>query len=159
MVGAQEGFVPAGGYSQVAGVVLRKKRRPRRWIALSVLGVILLLVCGGCGLLLVVNLPSAAKTLDAFCADIKNRDGQEAFNLLSDDLKKQLDNASFVAAVNTGKITGCKHSVPSVSGDNADAQVIFSASDGSTQQESSHLIPDSNDNGIWKISSLQASKA
>ncbi len=138
---------------QTPAVAPQKKGRKRLWITLAAVVVVLLLAAGA---LVYVNLPTPAKALDAFCSNVRSKHGDAAFDLFSDAIKNQastLGRQVFVAAVNKGQIVGCTHSSPTTSNDNADAQLILTAVDGSTQTDNVHLVPDSG--GAWKISNLQ----
>jgi hypothetical protein len=149
---------PLPGYAPQVSVEapVQKKSRKGLWISLGVVAAVLVLACGICGALVYVNLPTPAKALDAFCLDVKNKEGDAAFNLFSDSVKSQAPNGgqTFIVAVNQGQVVGCTHTVPITSGESAQAQMSLTAINGSTQVDNVHLATDSN--GDWKISFLQA---
>ena len=154
----QSALPPQPGYAPQVSAEVPPQKRSRKglWISLGVIAAVLVLACSICGALVYVNLPTPAKTLDAFCTDVKNKDGAGAFNLFSDSIRSQTPNGgqAFIAAVNQGQVIGCTHTVPTTSGEIAQAQMSLTASNGSTQVDNVRLATDAN--GEWKISFLQA---
>jgi FHA domain len=149
----QPGFFPT--YQPASGEPVLKKKDRKLWINLGVIAGVLVLLILACAVLLFVNAPTANKTLDAFCTNIKHEDGQAASRLFSDDfLKSQADGVtSFVTVVDSGQIPNCTHTPATTSDQSAQAQLVLTTNDGSIQKDNVRLTTDSN--GNWKIADLQ----
>ncbi|HEY4389618.1 MAG TPA: hypothetical protein VGN34_34690, partial [Ktedonobacteraceae bacterium] len=122
---------------------------------------VIFLVLGGsiAGILLSFIRPTPTSTLDAFCSDVRNKNGLDAFNLLSDGLKSQStdERTLFISAINSGQIIGCSHSSPMILDRAANAELTFTASGGRSQTVTVLLILDSR--GAWKINRVQIIQA
>jgi hypothetical protein len=125
------------------------------WVIGGVLAIVLALVGIVLGVLFFLNLPTPARTLDAFCTDIQSKKGQDAFNLLSDGLQRRSLSGRelFISVINSGQIVNCTHSSPVASDNNASARLTLTVSGGQSQTDTVLLIVDHG--GGWKISRLQ----
>ncbi len=124
----------------------QKKSRRGLWIMLSIIGVVLLVGLTAGGILFFLNLPSPAKTLDAYCNALRNGDTQTAYNQFSSKYQNKTPSSEIVFK---NKVTSCTYSSPDTSGDNATSTVTLGYEGGGTSGDSATLIQDGS-NG-WRI--------
>ena len=104
------------------------------------------------GLFYLSTLPTPAKTLDAFCTALQNKDYQTAYNQLSDTAKSGYPETQF--AKDFSVISTCVPDFPDTQTDqNATAIIIFANASGQTVKDKAFLIKDSN--GDWKIDTIK----
>jgi hypothetical protein len=119
-----------------------------RWIILgSIVG--FLVVC--IGLIAIIynnNLSTPAKTLDAFCNDLKNQDYLSAYNQYSSGLQFSITEDSFQQTF-TGQT--CTYSVGGPSGTRVTGELVFTAPNGST---GTYTVPLVLENNTWKIDAI-----
>ncbi|HTK07357.1 MAG TPA: FHA domain-containing protein [Ktedonobacteraceae bacterium] len=136
-----------------------QKSHKMLWIIVGAAVIFLVLLGSIVGILFSLNRSTPARTLDAFCSDVRNKNGRDAFNLLSDGLKSQStdERTLFISAINSGQITGCSYSSPTISDSDANAELTFTAIGGRSQTVTVLLILDSR--GVWKINRVQIIQA
>lgn len=130
--------------------VARPKSRRGLWIALGIIGGVLLI---GIVLFAVIaaNVSTPTKTLNAFCSALKSGDYQTAYNQLTSSLQSQLGTeAVFAAAFSSngqlGKITDC--TVSNVNDSAGTGTITYTFAGGRTLVDDYVLIQENN---TWKI--------
>jgi serine/threonine protein kinase/limonene-1,2-epoxide hydrolase len=96
----------------------------------------------------VTNLP--AKTLDAFCSALEQRNYQMAYMLTSNAFQGGYPESKF--ASDFSAVTSCTYDTASVSGGNVTANMTLGVGSGQTLPVTAFLIKDST--GAWKIDNL-----
>jgi predicted component of type VI protein secretion system len=130
-----------------------KKSRRGLWITLGVIGAVLVLLCIAFSVLVVANLPTPAKTLDAFCNALTSGDNHTAYTQFSSNFQRQVSEPAFTQVVSQDKITTCAHGTPNESGNSAKTTLKLVHKSTITNNDVVTLIKDSN--GDWKIDNLQ----
>ncbi len=133
--------------------VARPKSRRGLWIALGVIGGVLLI---GIVLFVVIaaNVSTPTKTLNAFCNALKSSDYQTAYNQLSSNQQSQETESQFAAAASTngtlGRVTDC--TVSNVNDSAGTGTISYTVSSGQSVVADYTLIKE---NGTWKINAQQ----
>ncbi len=151
---APQPISPAGMPGYAAPVpVTRPRSRRGLWIALGVIGGVLLIAI----ILFAViaaNVSTPTKTLNAFCNALKSGDYQTAYNQLSSGLQSRVNESQFAAAASTngtlGKVTDC--TVSNVNDSAGTGTISYTVASGQSVVADYILIKE---NGIWKINSQQ----
>jgi hypothetical protein len=132
---------------------ISKKSRRGLWIALGVIGAVLVLMCVGFSVLVFANLPTPAKTLDTFCNALTSGDNHTAYTQFSSSLQSQIPEAAFTQTVSADRIITCTPGTPNESGNGANGTLKLVHRSGATNNDVVTLIKDSNSD--WKIDTLQ----
>ena len=157
---SQQAYAPPAGQPGYPGyaapVVPQRRSRRGLWIALSIIGGVVLLGCIGCGVLVfAVGLAASTptKTLDTFCTALKNGDYQTAYNQLSNRLQSGGSESEFAQAFSTDKVSSCTYDSLNTSGSSATANLRIGYNSGRSENDTATLIQDSN--SVWKIDNVQ----
>jgi len=131
--------------------VARPKSRRGLWIALGIIGGVLLI---GIALFAVIaaNVSTPTKTLQAYCDAIKAHDAHAAYQQLASSVQHTESENQFKALLEPGifHITGCTVSNVTENGSTATGTITYMADTGQTAAANYTLF---NENGTWKITS------
>lgn len=119
-----------------------------RWIILGSIAGFLVICIGLFAIIYNNNLSTPSKTLNAFCNDLKNQDYLSAYNQLSSGLQFTYTESSFQQKY-VGKT--CTYSVGGPSGNRVTGEMLITAADGSTGNDTVQLVLENN---TWKIDSV-----
>lgn len=148
-------YAPSSASAPSAPPIVQRKRRRVLWISLVVIAVVLVAI-GGVAYYF-VNQSTPTKTLQTFCDDEKNQNYQGVYNLLSEDLQRQLGTEGKWAAnaqqadSSMGGVTSCVFFDVNENGAAASGKVTTTYGDG-TISASTFLLVD--ENGAWKINGV-----
>jgi len=134
--------LPAGTAGLPAAGLLRR----RRWLALGVLGVVLLAVLA---VVLLRNQPPSARTLDTYCSALIGGDYQTVYQQLSPRLQAAGSEQQLARLLALDKVTSCTHGPVSQSGTRAKATLSLVHASGVKSEDVVFLVQGSD--GNWKI--------
>ncbi len=131
--------------------VARPKSRRGLWIALGIIGGVLLI---GIILFAVIaaNVSTPTRTLQAYCDGIKAHDAHAAYQQIASSVQHTESENQFKALLEPGlyHITNCTVSNVTENGSTATGTITYMADTGQTATANYTLF---NENGIWKITS------
>lgn len=138
-----------------ASVSAQPQKRKLLWLWITL---------GGVGLLLAIILISAvvnaaastpAKTLDAFCADLKNSDYHTAYTRFSSSYQQRTPERYFVGLLTLANVrfTSCSYGSISENGDTATTTLMYESANGKSGNDQVTLTKESSSD--WKISYFQ----
>lgn len=137
-------------YGPPGAPVLPQQRRNRTlWFILGGVGALVVLVIVLVAALVYANRSTPAKTLDAFCNAIHNRDYQTAYNQLSSFRQTRVSETQF-ANIFTN-FASCTYSSPAESGTSATTNMTFDSPSVGVITAPADLVQE---NGIWKIDAI-----
>ncbi len=134
--------LPAGTAGFPGAALLRR----RRWLVLSVLGVVLLAVLAT---VLLVSQPPSARTLDTYCSALTAGDYQTVYQQLSPRLQAAGSEQQLAQLLALDKVTSCSHGPVSQSGTRAMATLSLVHASGVKSEDVVLLLQGSD--GRWKI--------
>lgn len=139
---------PQGSHQELTpGSLLQKEHRRDLWMALGILGAVLVI-----GYIVFANLHSPERTLDTFCNALRSGDYQTAYNQLSPGL--QYDYSSESNFVNDwSRYRSCSYTSTTTSPNDALTALTATGASGSTTY-SVELVHDSSYN--WKIDAIKS---
>jgi hypothetical protein len=120
--------------------------RRRRWLVLSVLGVVLLAVLAA---VLLVSQPPSARTLDTYCTALTGGDYQAVYRQLSPRLQAAGSEQQLARLLALDKVTSCSHGPVSQTGTRAMATLSLVHASGVKSEDVVVLVQGSD--GNWKI--------
>ncbi len=122
--------------------------KPKRWLLIGTAIVLLVTLLTGSVLFYISTLPTAAKTLDAFCTSLQNKNYQAAYTQLSSKYKSTISQSMFQGFY--ANISSCTHDSPTQA-DNSSISSLTTSSAGRTNTDTVTLIQA---NGDWQINDL-----
>jgi hypothetical protein len=132
-----------------------KKSRKRLWIALAIVGALLVILIPVATLqiLAYMNRSTPVKTLDTFCDALIHENYGTAYSQLSSNIQTQLSESDFAGSLSLDKIVVCKHGVADEASPRASTSLELVHSSQGINRDIVFLTKDKNN--YWKIDDLQ----
>ncbi len=131
-----------------------RKRRPRLWILIGSI-VVLLSLSSAVTFAVVsyINRSTPTKTLDAFCNAVQHEDYTTAYGQFSKQLQSKLDETVFADVLSQDKVISCTHGVATESGTSTITNLKLVHTSQGINNDRVTLTKQANND--WKIDDLQ----